>query len=464
MKKKPSSDRLVLPEGARVEIVEGGIALEHTGDITLGALGGGPFLRLRSTGGSITLHGEHVFGEIVAEGSVRVEGSITAKRLVSKSGDVTVHGTIEAGEVIATNGSVALRGDSTVRTITAGDELHVEGKIRARSLSGARVRLEAATCDLKGVEGSESVHLGAAAYTVEVVIAPTVTCEPAASGRINVLECTNTPGQNDLKGKFRLAEYAEFTGVDPLEFLEGRGVKPLPEPDEVDLGEPLADDDPGDETGILPELAAEPVPEVVAPVDKKSKKTTKPKAKAKAKKKAPAKPAAEVVEVAEPVAATKTKSTDRSTRVVATPTEDTSDLPDLETTGNTDELLEDASSIEDLDPAALEAIEDDDSLIEIMDDDDEDSGLHAKPVVLDPERHDQLVASVDEMSRTYPERIPQQLARLRNLVDGKQYRVLQIELDALFNALVLQHMKAKTKPHHQVYSSFGTIHDIVKGI
>ncbi len=411
---------MVIPAGAALEIVDGGVVITYAGDITLEGLDGGPFRRLVSTAGTITLRGEHIFGEVIAEhGSIVVEGTLQAKQLLAERGDITVTGDLLADEVAAPGGSVSVKGEIEVRRIEARDELVVEGRVKAVSLCGGTVRLAADPCEVKGVEGTSCVHLGAASYAIEVVISPTVSSDGAATGRINVLECDNQPSQNNLKGKFRLAEYAQFTGVDPAGFLAERGVRALEaldaSVDDVELGEPV-EEVPSEGTGIIPDVVQEP-------------------------QEGPSTPRRVV-------------STDRSTRVVAAPAaENTADLPDLEGDELTDEL------IEELQPEAIEQIVDEDSLIEIMDG--EDSEVQVPPLVLTPAAHDQLVASVDEMARTYPDRIPQQLSCLRTLVDGKQYRVLQIELAELFNALVMKHMKARTSPHHQVYSSFKTIRAIV---
>ena len=424
MSKNRAPERLVLPAGARLQIVEGTLAVHNAGDVRL--------------------TGEHLFGEVASlEGDVELQGSLQARRLYAKSGNIVVDGDVEVELVEAPAGDVVLRGVAVVKRVVAGGSLRIEGRIEGHSVTGAEVVIEAEQCELRGIEGTRSVHLGAASYAVEVVLAPKVTCDAEAHGRINVLECHEAPEQSKLKGKFRLAEYAEFTGVDPLEFLEERGVRPLAEPapkkkkkKPVPEPEPVVAEEEFEELQLPEPLAEDELDETPVVVEPAAREATREALK-------------------RPV-----KSTDKSTRVVPTPeAEDTSDLPDLEGTDPTDELLEDADPPEELAASAIEQIEDEDSLIEIVD---EDSEIRQMPVVLGPEAHEALVASVDEMARTYTDRIPPQVQRLRALVDGKEYRVLRIELASLYNALISGHMRKKTRPHHQVYSGFNTIHGIVK--
>ena len=222
------ADPLLIPDGVRISSSVRGISIHHKGDVVLNGPIDSRIAAITSTRGSITLKGEQQVDEIRAErGSIFLDGEMRLGKVVSGSGNVTMHGQIRADEVEASSGSVVLSGEHRIKTIRAAEDLQVSGSLRGTSIKGRDVVLNADQLEVGAVEGTLRVDLGECTYKVEIVIAPQVTVHGNSTGRINVIESNNELGPNKLKGRFRLAEYAEFTGIDPKTFLNERDIRAL---------------------------------------------------------------------------------------------------------------------------------------------------------------------------------------------------------------------------------------------
>lgn len=159
------------------------LTLRYPGDVHLSQTFGRP-LAGAQVGGDLVLDLPRVTGTCVAQGAIRTDSDIDAIRLT-------------------------------------GRELHLSGgEIRARALSA-----------------TERILIGPCKLKVDVIIAPVVIIDPAARGRVTVMESRNEQGPTEIRGAFSLDEYEEnFGGA--REFLAGRGVGPLD--DGVDVDELLS--------------------------------------------------------------------------------------------------------------------------------------------------------------------------------------------------------------------------------
>ncbi|MFT5587681.1 MAG: cytoskeletal protein CcmA (bactofilin family), partial [Cognaticolwellia sp.] len=223
------ANTLHIPEGLTLAVEHGKVALIAQGDVVVEGPLNGSISRIESTQGTITLRGPVSADRVIAQG-VRIEGHLQCQELLAHSGAIQMRGRLDAESVVATQGDIVVRGPTQVGTLRAGGTLRVDGpRIEARLLQGDVVRFRGGTIKARAIEAQSRVSLGPCAFTVEVCIAPNAEVDSKAAGRINVLECSNELGNNNLKGRFRLQEYAEFTGVDPEAFLREREVRPLGE-------------------------------------------------------------------------------------------------------------------------------------------------------------------------------------------------------------------------------------------
>ena len=428
-----STPPLVLPEGCALELGAGGIAVRHTGDILVSGPQATPLARLYSVDGSITLRGPLELGEVHADhGSIFVEGQVSARSLVALGGNIVVQGQLTAEEVAAPGGSVSMAGELKVTRITAAEDLDVEGELTAKVVRGGMVRLTTSLAVVTAVQGMVRVELGGGSYAAEIVTAPEVAIHRQAAGRINVLECVNDPGTNDLKGKFRLAEYGEFTGVDPAQFLADRDVLGLdqlgaaaaPIPKEPEEPEDLEPEDLGPVLEELPEN--EPLPEPIP----------EPESRRRARK-------LEVIEfpgldaLLEPV-----EAQDASLG-------DTSVLPDITELGDD----------------ALESIADEDSHTTIIDEDeDTDDEDTDDGGAIDAELLARLGAAVKLLAEAYAEMPPQPVGRVLQLGAVRDYRQLRAELPELFNQLVAEHVQSRSQPQRKALSSLNDLNAALQQI
>jgi hypothetical protein len=422
-----NTPQLVLPQGCALELGAEGVTVRHTGDIVVSGPQGTPLARLFSVDGSITLKGPLELGEVHADhGSIFIEGRVTARSIVALGGNIVVQGALTAVEVAAPAGSVSLAGELNVERISAAADLDIEGRIQSTLVKGGMVRLRTEEAEVKAMQGMVSVELGGGSYAAEIVIAPQVSIDHQAGGRINVLECANDPGTNDLKGKFRLVEYGEFTGVDPAQFLADRDVLPL--------------DQLGAAAAMIPEEPEALEPEFLEPVADE--------------------PAAEEP-AAEPVPESRRRA--RQLEVIEFPGVDSL----LEQIAVADASEGDTAALPDiaeLGDDALESIEDHDSTTTIIDDEDTDDDDTDEGNSIDPALLARLGAAVDELGGAYPSTPPEPVGRVLQLGAVRDFAQMRAELPELFNELLAGHVATRSQPQRQVLRSINELHAALQQI
>jgi hypothetical protein len=454
------ANTLHIPEGLTLTAENGKVALITQGDVVVEGPLHGDISRVESINGTITVRGPVSADRIVAQ-AVRIEGHLKCQELLAHTGSIQMRGLLEADSVVATLGDMVVRGPTRVGSLRAGGTLRVDGpRIEARLLQADIVRFRGGTIKARGIEAQSRINLGPCAFTVEVCIAPQVDVDPKAAGRINVLESRNVLANNALKGRFRLQEYAEFTGVDPEAFLREREVRPLSDlgaeqlsegeaagsealdADSVDelidlgligltdpVGEPTSEEESTEQTGEAPTqdipdttalLAPEPPP--LAPPE------PLPDAKTPMHELEPAPLAEEAEENAEPEQV-----------------EDSEEPPAPQSAAQSPRKAELADS---------------------LNHESTDSSTMAPPgeprLDLSAETQAFLNQSVTRLAKHYSGEEPPAISRLRDLVSTQEYAMVRDELKDLFNSVVRGHISTGTRPHPQVLSDFNAIHDVMK--
>jgi hypothetical protein len=185
--------------------------------------------------------------------------------VIEHAGDIEIRGTPggDLAGVVSSAGSVTLTGDVVVGSVNAALDLNVNGNVKADLLQATAVNVIGGRLYAKALKGLESVNLGAARVEIDIVLAPEVVIGPKAQGRVAVIESKNDMAPNALKGGFSLADFAEFTGKDPQQFLRERGLG-----DEVMAEKSAetdeAEDEPEPEPEPGPEADPDPDPEPVS--------------------------------------------------------------------------------------------------------------------------------------------------------------------------------------------------------
>ena len=455
------ANTLHIPEGLTLTAENGKVALITQGDVVVEGPLHGDISRVESINGTITVRGPVSADRIVAQ-AVRIEGHLKCQELLAHTGSIQMRGLLEAESVLATLGDIVVRGPTRVGTLRAGGTLRVDGpRVEARLLQADIVRFRGGTIKARGIEAQRRINLGPCAFTVEVCIAPQVDVDPKAAGRINVLESRNVLANNALKGRFRLQEYAEFTGVDPQAFLREREVRPLSDlgaqqPSEreaagsrdvdsvdsadglIDLGlvglvdpelGPRSEEESTEQTGEAPTqdipdtrafLAPEPPP--VAPPEPLPHATTPvydPE---------PAPQAEEVKEIEEPIQDKGFEEPPASQSATQAPRKAAqSDSLNYESPPSNTMAPQDEPKLE-----------------------------------LSPETQAFLNQSVTRLAKHYSGEEPPAISRLRDLVSTQDYATVRDELKDLFNSVVRGHISTGTRPHPPVLSDFNAIHDVMK--
>ncbi len=498
------ANTLHIPQGLTLAVEDGKVALIAEGDVIVEGPLSGDISRIESTQGTITLRGPVSADRVVAQG-VRIEGHLQCQELVAHSGAIQMRGRLDAESVVATQGDIVVRGPTQVGVMRAGGTLRVDGpRIEARLLQGDLVRFRGGTIKARGIEAQSRVSLGPCAFTVEVCIAPDAEVDPKAAGRINVLESHNELGNNALKGRFRLQEYAEFTGVDPEAFLREREVRPLAELGAAQLSAAEGEasglgeldlrtaDEPTDHglVGLVEPLPPQPKPTV------REAPTPQPAPAQSATEAAPSMHMADAqaqLEQAGLAPRPEPKSAPQAEieepQVFADEPEPL-DLDDLEEfheiepfdappeplaepapPQEIDELeeIEDFEEIEEFEelPAPPSATpRRDAALADTLSGDETNSDTLTPPdeptLELSPETQSFLNQSVARLAKHYAGGEPPAISRLRALVSSQDYALVRDELKDLFNSVVRGHIATGTRPHPQVLSDFNAIHDVMK--
>lgn len=477
---------LNIPQGLTLAVENGKVALIADGDIVLEGPIDGDIARIESTNGAITLRGPVQADRVVAQG-IRIEGHLQCRQVLAHTGAIQMRGRLDAETAIASTGDIVVRGPTQVGLMRAGGTLRIDGpRIEARLLQGDLVRFRGGTIKARGIEAQSRVSLGPCAFTVEVCIAPEVDVDPKAAGRINVLESHNELGNNALKGRFRLQEYAEFTGVDPEAFLREREVRPLAE-----LGAAQLSAAEGGASGLAEEdlrTADEPTDHGLVGLieDLPAPAPSPPPA---AGDSLPPEPTPEPVVLDSsppPPEAPDTSSLEEVSMDVMMDEIEPFDAPaDGPAPAEFDppESFEDSASTlepEDLELDAVEPLDEVDELPppppsavprkEAFNEDtltDDGSGHTLTPpdepaLELAPETQSFLNQSVARLAKHYAGDEPPAISRLRGLVSKQEYSAVRHELKDLFNSVVRGHIATGTRPHPQVLTDFNAIHDVMK--
>lgn len=509
------ANTLHIPQGLTLAVEDGKVALIAEGDVIVEGPLSGDISRIESTQGTITLRGPVSADRVVAQG-VRIEGHLQCQELVAHSGAIQMRGRLDAESVVATQGDIVVRGPTQVGVMRAGGTLRVDGpRIEARLLQGDLVRFRGGTIKARGIEAQSRVTLGPCAFTVEVCIAPHAEVDPKAAGRINVLESHNELGNNALKGRFRLQEYAEFTGVDPEAFLREREVRPLAELGAAQLSAAEGEasglgeldlrtaDEPTDHglVGLVEPLPPQAKPK--PPVREPRSKTAQPPSATELADEAPTlhmadaqallaegglapRPKAEKPQpAAEPEPAAPEPAVEEPQVLSDDPEpvdfDDLEEFHDIEPFDPPPEQLAEPAPAQELEE--LEEIEDfeeieelpappsaaprrDSALADTLSGDSTNSDTLTPPdeptLELSAETQSFLNQSVARLAKHYAGEEPPAISRLRGLVSSQDYALVRDELKDLFNSVVRGHIASGTRPHPQVLSDFNAIHDVMK--
>lgn len=437
------ADQLNIPEGVQITASPRGIAIHHSGDILLSGSLGSRIAKVTSTDGNITLRGEQQVEEICSErGSIVLDGDMRIGKVLCLGGNITLAGTIQADEVLAPAGSVALSGTHRIKTVQAAEDLNITGHLRGSVIKGGRVKLNAEKLEVGAVEGTLRVDLGEGAYKVEVVIAPHIEVHPGSEGRINVIESNNELGSSNLKGRFRLAEYAEFTGIDPNIFLRERDVRSL-----AKLGQPLAvttrapaDEAPTEQADENLDALLELVPEPMDGAEVIEPGHVGP-------------PISLMPEALEPLSSSETgpETADEEPIAVGEADDASQDAADGSapfTVGTVESAEESQDTISDTLDATVDEV-------------DPGSEEQAPPDEQTLELQRQIKEQVMRLSGLFRQDEPQGVARLRRYVSTDRYGEVASELQTVFNDVLRAHVQRAQRPHHQVVPTFNRIHSLV---
>ena len=129
MSESSTPEAFVVPAGLRLDDVDGGLSIEHDGDIILHGSLGRAITRVRSNHGSVHLHMDADVREIAApNGEVRVNGRLSADSVIGRhvhvggdlkvqgvyGGGLEVAGSLDAARVNAEGGNVLVHGRAQV--------------------------------------------------------------------------------------------------------------------------------------------------------------------------------------------------------------------------------------------------------------------------------------------------------------------------------------------------------------
>ena len=262
----------VVPEGVVFLIEDDGVTIENQGDIQLHTdFGGRKLKRIVSAEGSIALHLGGAAGLLDAAGSITVGGSLEAASVASggalvvagnaavgelRAASVEIAGNLSGGQATAT-GNVSVAQDLEVTGLHAGGDVRVGraavvgalhagrnleiggnaqlaalhiggdatfgGTVTAITIRASNVNIGGGTVIARGIQASTRVSVGPAKLTVDAILAPEVTLDARANGRVTVVESNNDLAESRIKGGFRLSDYAEMFGSVSA-FLSERGL------------------------------------------------------------------------------------------------------------------------------------------------------------------------------------------------------------------------------------------------
>ena len=183
-----------------------------------------------------------------------VEGmklDITADRItIVYDGDLEIE--VEPGRDL---GGLRALGDLLVRLPAVTGDLVAGGRLEVQSdvtngghLHGREVVVEKTIVKCKVITADDRIVIGAGTITADAMVAPRISVDAQATGRVTVIESRNERGPTKVKGGLSLAEYQETFG-NAEAFVAEHGIRPLP---------PVAESAPAppeDEDDLQPKLA-----------------------------------------------------------------------------------------------------------------------------------------------------------------------------------------------------------------
>ncbi len=344
----PNSPTFLLPEGLQLDTSADRLDLRYDGDVELASSLGKPLGNL-VVGGNLTIRtGQTVTGEILCGGVLTVEGEVDA-------------GHLHAAEIVLGRHPV-----------------------RCRALSA-----------------EQKITIGPAVITAEVIIAPEVSIDPKATGRVTVIESQNERGATKIKGGFSLADYEDMFG-NSAEFLQQRGLRPLSEGASPLAAPPAAVTPDPAPVSVAPPAARKPTPKLPepAPTPAAQRRVAAP----------PPPPPAPVEE------------------------EDTDDPLSL--------------SFDDLEPLV---------------DPSANAAKAANGASEHDDLHQRLNEALGRILACYEGTdVPPAIDELRDLVAQRDYDALRQNITEVWNGLLGFHQKRGIRPHHQVTHAFNVIHGLVQ--
>ncbi len=227
--------------------------------------------------------------KLVIPAGVRFGSHVTTLD-IEHAGDIEIHGALDCPvNITSTGGSVTLTGGAHVGEVRAAARVVVNGDVKARLFQADSIDVTGGRLQCEAIQARSLVTLGAAKVELDIVMAPEVTVDPTAQGRVAVIEAENDQAPNALKGGFSLKDFCQFTSQDPDQFLSERGLSrlapssqeapltpavaqefapPSPTEDEVPISvspEDEADDD--ESVSSASEDAPSPIEAAASPID-----------------------------------------------------------------------------------------------------------------------------------------------------------------------------------------------------
>ena len=185
-------------------------------------------------GGRVHTDGDLVADQLQAERlEVGGEARIPAMQVV---GTVQVAGALSTGTLDV--GGLQVGGALKADTVRASGLIQLSGGVQVDRLEGGTIQVEGGKLHARVIQGGEAVHIGAVKVHCDIVIAPVVSLDPTATGRISVIESRTEVGTSRVKGCLSLEDLDELFG-NAEQFLAERGVQRLGARPPTDLaGEP----------------------------------------------------------------------------------------------------------------------------------------------------------------------------------------------------------------------------------
>ena len=142
-------------------------------------------------------------------------------------GNVCLNQTLgrEIQEIVAA-GDVELKLDKVTGNIRAGGTLTIKGEVDASSLHAREIILGRKAIRCKAISATERITIGASKLAVDAIIAPEISLDSKASGRVTVIESNNDRGASKIKGGFSISDYDDMFG-NADDWLAERGLSRL---------------------------------------------------------------------------------------------------------------------------------------------------------------------------------------------------------------------------------------------